>query len=394
MGKFHRTFTAALGTLITAVSLAACGGDAGGTATVASATVQAAAHVVNGVATTGAPIAGTVFVNYTSPNARSAPINQDGTFTLDVSGWRGPYFLKAVDPQKNCYYSFANATGRTNINPLTTATVVKASGSTDLKSLSALYDKHDHADVQKISDGMSEAYAALSASLNSLLANYGAEKTDAVSGAVTVNHQGLDGFFDQIAVTIENGALTATNRTTQASILAADGTPITGNIPLPSSYYSPGNAELTLQVQGNLAPDTLVRNLSFTLQLPLGVTIDPGSSVINTAIPIAGAKDSIVYPAPSLSATNNRLNVTLSSLAGFGTGDFLTIRCIVSSFPLANTSATDFSVLDSTMFADIYRNQPLKNLSIVPTGIAFPPRRAIRSRAISASTQREYPNPI
>jgi hypothetical protein len=380
MKQSHRTLFSALAALLAALSLAACGGDAG-----VSGQAAAPTAAVMGIASAGAPVTGTVFASDSSLPAKtvSAPINQDGTFTLDTTGLTGPYLLKAVDPSDKNYYSIAKAAGRTNINPLTTAAVAIASGSPDLAALSKLYDSHDQK-LQGVFSGMSSAGGALRTTLQPLLAKYGAQNTDALGGALTVNHQGLDGLFDQVAFALDNGVLSVTKLNSLVPILSvaldkvADGILDTGNFPVPVAYGLPGNAVLTLKLQGSLPADTLVRHLSFTLQLPLGVTIDPGASVINTALPTGGAQDAIVYPAPSLSATNNRLSVTLSSLSGFAAGEFLTIRCVVSSLPITNTRAEDFSVVAATMYSDIYRDSRLKNLSIVPTGIVFPPGGAIR----------------
>ena len=135
----------------------------------------------------------------------------------------------------------------------------------------------------------------------------------------------------------------------------------------------PGNAVVTLKLQGNLPQGTVVRNLSLSLQLPLGVTVDPGLSNVNTAVPIGPAGGSNVYPQPSLSATNNILTISMSSLAGFGAGDFLTIRCIVSSASLLTTiTAADFKVIATTMYADIYKTGRLTGLAVVPETLVDP----------------------
>jgi mono/diheme cytochrome c family protein len=106
--------------------------------------------------------------------------------------------------------------------------------------------------------------------------------------------------------------------------------------------------------------------------LPLGFTVDEGASEINTALPVEAAAHSNVYPVPLLLPTNNRLNVSLSSLNGFTTGNFLKIRCTVGSATLLATGAQDFSVSSVKLFSDIYKNHSLKDLSIVPVALVYP----------------------
>lgn len=365
--------------------LSACGG--GGGSTDGQAAVMpvpqpiARTTLVEGIAAAGAPLSGTVYLSDASFPARevTAPINQDGTYAIDVTGLQAPFILKAADASGNTWYSFAKAPGIVNINPLTNLVVAVAAGATDMQSLAELYATHNMATLQRIAGTVTSAAADITASLQPLLAMYGAATADPLNGPYAVNQQGLDAFFDQVAIGVSGGTATITRIDTRATVFSApisnitSGTVDTGGMPTPPQSYMPGNAVLTLNLQGSLPQGALVDNLSLSVQLPLGVTVDTGPAGMNTAVPIGTASGANVYPVPALSATNNVLTVSMSSLAGFGTGNFLTIRCIVSSASLmAAISATDFKVTTSSMYADIYKNQRLTGLTVVPVSLVYP----------------------
>jgi hypothetical protein len=155
----------------------------------------------------------------------------------------------------------------------------------------------------------------------------------------------------------------------------------TNNIPAPAPPINdvvPGNAQLTLKVQGVLPQGVLIKNASFSIRLPSGITVVtrqsmPATLVNYMAIPIGTAVGSNLYPAPTLSAVNNNiLQISLSSVTGFSTEDFLTI-CFIDSSPYYTQTRTpsDFVISDSKLYSDIYKMQELQNLTVVPDSIAF-----------------------
>ncbi|NMC73751.1 MAG: cytochrome c, partial [Geobacteraceae bacterium] len=73
-------------------------------------------------------------------------------------------------------------------------------------------------------------------------------------------------------------------------------------------------------------------------------------------------------------SANTTLKITMSSLAGFTTGDFMKVRLIVSSEALLSTAAGDFSVASASLYSDIYKNDRLKGLTVVPVSVTFPTR--------------------
>ena len=251
-----------------------------------------------------------------------------------------PFILMAVDAAGNpLYYSFARAPGIANINPLTNLALAVAAGNT---TLATLYASHTTSEMNAVSGALGGAVAHIMHSLQPLLALYQAASADPLSGLYQVNEQGLDGLFDDVSFTVSDGTgnvnITYTQTTPPTTIFTGAFGNMTSsalnNLPAQKSYPTPGNAELTLKITGNLPQGTLIKNVSFSVQLPLGVTVDldptdPSglTSVVNTAVPTGGAAGANVYPAPTLSTTNNILTVSMSSVAGFGVGNFAKIRC-------------------------------------------------------------------
>ena len=96
------------------------------------------------------------------------------------------------------------------------------------------------------------------------------------------------------------------------------------------------------------------------------------SAVVNTAIPSGGGAGAIAYPSPTLSATNNQVSIEVSSLNGFGAGEFLTLRCIVSFAQLSMVKATDFTAILTQIYGDIYKQQKLKGGTVTLANLVFP----------------------
>jgi hypothetical protein len=135
---------------------------------------------------------------------------------------------------------------------------------------------------------------------------------------------------------------------------------------------------LTLKVLGNLPQGTSIKNASFSIKLPLGITVvttptpDSGTAIAETTIPVGTAAVVGTNSSATLSATNGILNISLSSVTGFSTGDFLTIRYTdSSSYLLPNRVASDFVISGTAFFADIYKNQKLLNLTVIPESIVL-----------------------
>jgi len=380
-------------TMLFLVSLLLSGCGSGGSGSSSQTTIQTTA--VAGIAAAGAPLSGKVHLSDSSSfkiYSSNSTINRDGSFSINTTGMNAPFILRVDDIAGNTlYYSFAKEHGIVHINPLTNlaVTVAAAAGNTDLATLFAGHTK------DKISGAMSGALSNIMNSLLPLLSlyiiNFNPDKADPLSDPYQVNKQGLDGLFDDVSFTVFGGMVTITRKDTNTTVFSSSisdliSSPnsaglVMNNLPTPTSYATPGNAELTLKVQGNLPQGTLIKNVSFSIQLPLGISVTRDSNALNglngvnavenTAVPVGTATGSNVYPPPLLSDMNNILTVAVSSPAGFGVGDFIKIRCVVSSPSLMDaTTPGSFSVTSSSIYSDIYSSQKLKGLNIVPDRFA------------------------
>ncbi|MBJ6724302.1 hypothetical protein [Geomesophilobacter sediminis] len=399
---FHRQFITLWAALALLLSLSGCGNGSGSAVAVSG---NQAPTDLSGIAATGKPFLGTVYLSDAAspPRTAEAPANPDGSFSFPAAtliGFTPPYLLKVVsvsgkdDPSAAALYSIATGPGTANINPITTAAVAAASGAADLAGLFQLFASHDAFDpvthattgarLSLVAAGFPHALSDVVSSLNQLLAPFGAAQDDPLGGFYAVNGQGLDGFLDQTTFTISGGNLTV-NAASQGPNLftgslqdVVHGSVQTGILTPPDGTL-PGNAVLTLAVRGQLPSQSSIHYASLTLQLPPGFTVVEdsqatlaGASVPNTALPIEGALQSNIYPAPLLSAANNQLSLNVTTLGGFGTGNFLQIRCVASSALLLTTRAADFSILTATIYSDIYKNKRIKGLSVIPVSLVFP----------------------
>ena len=364
-----------------ALAMTSCGGSGGGSASVPSQS-EAATAKIEGIAAAGSPLSGKVRVRDSSYPTReaTASITQDGSFSVNVPGMTAPFLLRATDADGNNLYSFAGASGVAHINPLTSLATFSAAGAAGQDAMDDIFENHNRSTLQGIAAALSGVRSDMTVTLEPLLSRYDAADADPFSGSYTVNHQGLDGLFDQVAFSVSGGMVRVTNRNTSAVIFSApidalsSGSVSTSALPEPADYYLPGNAVLTLAVQGELPAGARIRSLTLSLKLPLGVTADQGPSGINTALPTGTATGANVYPQPSLTSANTVLKMSMSSLAGFTTGNVVKVRLIVSTAALLATAAEDFTVTSSDIFADIYKNERLKGLTVVPETLTFPTR--------------------
>lgn len=113
-----------------AIILVACGKGNGGVA-------GGSSNTLSGVAASGAPISGTVYLRDSKGTELSESTN-DGTYSFALDGLTSPFMLKAVwnvNNQPQNLYSVASKSGTANITPLTQVIVMAAAKSTTLDSI-------------------------------------------------------------------------------------------------------------------------------------------------------------------------------------------------------------------------------------------------------------------
>lgn len=197
---------------VTAVVLAACGGSGGG---------GGAATTISGVAAAGAPIIGSVTIkDSTTPTAqtKTVPIAADGKYTVDVTGLKAPYMVRAdgyVGGNEYHLYSAgtsADAGGTINVTPLTDLIVANIAG-----SIAKTY--FDSGNFSNLTATQLTAQSdALKAKLLPVLQAVGVSSSiDLLRASFSTNHTGLDAALDVLKVTTDTttGVATITNIITQ-----------------------------------------------------------------------------------------------------------------------------------------------------------------------------------
>ncbi len=279
--------------------LAACGGSKNGGSSDTTNSVAAPVTTVSGVVSAGSPLSGTVYLKDSSEPVKeiSKAVNQDGSYSIDVTGLTKPYILKAVagtnatNANNHILYSFAADAGIANINPLSHLVVSDASNN---KDLSALYYAPPSTDMQLIASGLAKAIQEMQTKLQPLLQAYGIETVNPISDASnSANHPGLDRMCDAIIIDISNGAVTITNRNTNAPILS-NGTFTTENIPSTTTAASP-----VWRAAGSGLPGTKVNSL----------VIDPVGKILYAGTDSKGIFKS--YSGADWSAVNKGLSSTI-----------------------------------------------------------------------------------
>ena len=228
------------------IVITGCGSSGSSNAPGAS---QASKSTLFGVALLDTTANGTVTVKDSSVPAqeKTAAIRSNGTYTIDVSGLKSPFLLKAAwtDREGNKrMYSASTKGGRTNINPLSDAAVTAAADGRDPEEL---YARRDHDDDNRTASNFEEILNSLRTVLSPLFSLYQVSG-NAVSGddddegedgdddgEDENGNTGIGAMFRDVRFEVKDGMLTVTNRQTGGVIF-------TGSLnDLASGTFSPEN---------------------------------------------------------------------------------------------------------------------------------------------------------
>lgn len=200
----------------TALLVSACGGG-GGSPTPA----PAPSTILSGTAAAGAPIIGTVTIkDSTTPIAQTkfVTIAADGKYTVDVSGLKAPYMVRAdgyVGGNEYHLYSAgtsADVGGTINITPLTDLIVANIAGSI----AKSYFDSGSFSELTATQ--LTAQSDALKAKLLPVLQAVGvSDSIDLLRASFSTDHSGLDAALDVLRVTTDTttGVATITNIITQ-----------------------------------------------------------------------------------------------------------------------------------------------------------------------------------
>lgn len=212
--------------VVLAVYLAGCGG--GG---------SSPTPTVSGVAATGAPMTGTVFLKDAANNPEmSQQITPgSGAFSFNVSGKTAPFLLRA-----GSMYSMSNGPGPANINPMTNLMVAQAGAFTNMSSLNGFYMNPNGTQMRSMFSNMSTARQTVRQKLAPLMNVYGVANQDPMTSNFTIGN-GMDRMFDDVKMSVDaNGNVT---------MMYANGTPVftgqmgnmAGGSMMTGNIVSPGN---------------------------------------------------------------------------------------------------------------------------------------------------------
>ena len=182
------------------ISLAACGGggsdpgDDNGTS----------ASTISGTAAAGAALIGRVTVKGAQGNTRSALIEADGSYAVDVSGLTAPYRLRAegtVGGRSYTMHSYAEAAdvgGVVNVTPLTDLIVANAAQQLaenffNSDTETSLDPAELEAQEQALQDKLQDVFDVLGVQAS----------IDLLNTAFSANHSGLDAALDVLRVEVD-----------------------------------------------------------------------------------------------------------------------------------------------------------------------------------------------
>jgi len=234
MNKTNKTFSGFL-ILVTTLSgliLGGCGGggDSGIPPAVSAPDSPALSSTVVGVAATGLPIPGKVYLKDSGNAAeKTAIIGSDGYFAFTVDDLKPPFLLRAEwedDTGRHALYSMAAGPGRANVNPLSNAAVAIASGAADISFPVAGLNSGQ---MEKLADALPGVVATLQEKLKPLLDQFNAA-TDPIIGTYSANHKGLDALFDAVAIIVANGNVLVINKENSERIFSCSTTDVASGL--------------------------------------------------------------------------------------------------------------------------------------------------------------------
>ena len=207
--------------LALSISLAACGGGGSGDDDDSA----PAARTLSGTAAAGAALIGTVTVKGALGNTRSALIEADGSYEVDVTGLTAPYRLRASGTvggktyKLHSYAEEADVGGNVNITPFTDLIIANAAQ----QLAESFFDSNTATSLDPAEVDAQEA--ALQAKLQDVFDAIGVGTAiDLLNTSFSADHTGLDAALDVIRVEVD----TATNIATITNLV--DNTTLADNV--------------------------------------------------------------------------------------------------------------------------------------------------------------------
>jgi len=176
---------------------------------------------VTGIAASGLPIEGVVYLKDKNGTVVMADIQPDGSFDIDVSELTPPYIMRAegkVGDKFITLYSVASGDSDTaNINPYTNLALSIAVGGLDLDSVFT-----DPASSQDkfTTENMTAAVGVVRNIFTSMFAAMGITDFDPINGSYSADGSGMDGVLDNLSINVSGGNINIVNTNTGESVVS------------------------------------------------------------------------------------------------------------------------------------------------------------------------------
>lgn len=192
-----------IGAIIGAASITACS---------SSSSPAAAPTTLSGTAAAGAPIIGTVTVKGSLGNTKSALIEANGNYDVDVTGLTAPYRLRAQGTvggrtyKLHSYAQEADVGGNVNITPFTDLIVANAAS-----QIAESYFNSLLIPVEITQDELDTQEDALQAKLQDVFTALGVDSAiNLLNSTFSADHTGLDAALDVVNIEFSTGSNIAT----------------------------------------------------------------------------------------------------------------------------------------------------------------------------------------
>lgn len=188
--------------IASSLAIASCGG---------SDSAPAASTSLSGTAAAGAAIIGQVTVKGSMGNTKSALIEADGTYEVDVTGLTAPYRLRAEGTvggrtyKLHSYAEEADVGGNVNITPFTDLIIANAAG----QIAESYFDSSTPMNLDPVEIDAQED--ALQAKLQDVFSALGVDAAiDLLNTTFSADHSGLDAALDVVSVEVDSNTNIAT----------------------------------------------------------------------------------------------------------------------------------------------------------------------------------------
>lgn len=251
---------------------------------------------LTGIAASGLPIEGTVYLKDSNGTVKSTEIGANGSFSIDVSDMTPPYVMRAegkIGDKSVTLYSTSAGSGNTaNINPYTNLALSIAVGGLDLESV---FTNPQNSQSLLSPANIENAVSVVKNIFTSMFSAMGISDFDPINGAYSADGSGMDGVLDNLSINVSGGTINIVNNNTGESVVSVT-VANAGSASIPAavasevaSYVSTGASTLS-EVKSFLSDYLFTRSRSYANYYSTSLTWLNGlnrSSIVAGTFPAA-----------------------------------------------------------------------------------------------------------